>query len=151
VKGTAIDFTVVPGAGGATRLILLEGEATLCRGDVDVGRTEAGDGECATAATPCAVLQTSGDEDKRVEEIGIDQGRKQTTIENFPYVRSESTLLEDFKVAGHGCADGGLAGGGLPGTSIPVEPVIVTTVGVAAILFILLTGDSTDSNNNTND
>lgn len=145
VTGTAFDFVVIPGEAGGTKLVLLDGEATLCD-------DEGGEGdECVTAATPCAVLQTTEDEDKKVEEVGIDEGRKQETIKNFPYVSSESTLLEDFKVAGHGCAEGGLATNGLATPGIPIEPVVVTAVGIAAILLIVLTGDSTDSNNNTND
>jgi hypothetical protein len=148
VRGTAFDFTVIPGEAGGTKLVLLEGEATLCDDDGD-GKE---DGNCATVATPCAMLQTTDDDDKKVEEVGIDKGRKQATVENFPYLTSDSTLLEDFKVAGHGCVEGGVAPAALSQSQIPVEAVIVgTVVIVGGVVIGILAGGGKDSSNNTND
>jgi hypothetical protein len=141
VTGTAFDFTVTPGQAGGTKLVLLEGEVTLCG--------EGGD--CATVATPCAMLQTADDDDRKVEEVGIDEGRKQATVENFAYVTSESTLLEDFRVAGHGCAEGGVAPKALSQSQIPVEAIVVgTVVIVGGVVIGILAGGGKDSNNNTN-
>jgi len=142
VRGTAFDFTVTPGEG--TKLMLLEGEATLCDGDSEKGE----EGDCATAAAPCTVLSSkSGDE---VEEI--EDGRAPEIGENFPYVTSEETLLAPFQVPGHGCAGGGLAPRVLAGSAIPVEAIIAGAAVIAggALIGILAAGGG-DSNNNTND
>jgi hypothetical protein len=139
VRGTAFDFTVTPGEG--TKLMLLEGEATLC----DDGAEKNGQGDCATAAAPCAVLSSKTGEE--VEEI--EDGRAPEIRENFPYVNSEETLLAPFQVPGHGCAGGGLAPRVLAGSAIPVEAIIAGAAVIAGgvVIGILAGGDS---NNNTN-
>jgi hypothetical protein len=140
VRGTAFDFTVTPGEG--TKLVLLEGEATLC----DEGTEKNEKGDCAVVATPCAVLSSkSGEEVEEVEE-----GREQVIREDFPYVTSEETLLAPFQVPGHGCAEGGLATQALERSAIPVEAIIAGgVVIVGGVVIGILAGG--DSNNNTND
>jgi hypothetical protein len=140
--GTAFDFTVTPE--GETKLVLLEGEATLCSEDGEDGE----DGDCATVATPCALLQTDTGQD--VEEIEAGNRRVQETREHFPYVTSDSTLLEEFRIAGHGCASGGLADGVLAGSAIPTGAIIVGAFVVIGGIVIGLAAGS-DSNNKTND
>jgi hypothetical protein len=103
VRGTAFDFTVAPGRG--TKLVLLEGAATLCG--------EGGD--CATIATPCGLLNANTG--REVEEIGMESGRVRETRRYFPYLTRQSSLLEPFRVFGHGCAAGQAGGAtGLGGT-----------------------------------
>jgi hypothetical protein len=140
VRGTAFDFTVTPGEG--TKLVLLEGEATLCDGDSEKGE----EGDCATVATPCAVLSSESGEE--VEEVR--EGKEQVIQEDFPYVTSEETLLAPFQVPGHGCAEGGLATQALESSAIPVEAIIAGgIVIVGGVVIGILAGS--DSNNNTND
>ncbi len=144
VRGTAFDFTVTPG--GETKLLLLEGEATLCS---ESDESDEG-GECATVVTPCALVQTETGED--VEEIEPGKRRLQETREHFPFVTSESSLLEEFQVAGHGCADGGLSEFALDRSGIKV-PHVALGVGaiILCVVFCLPDGDSNvDTNNSTN-
>jgi hypothetical protein len=89
VRGTAFDFTVTPE--GGTKLVLLEGEATLC--------TE--DGACAVVATPCGLLHT--DDGRTVGEIAIGPGRAEETRRSFPLLAMQSNLREPFRIDGHGC------------------------------------------------
>ena len=89
VRGTAFDFTVTPD--GGTKLVLLEGEATLC--------TE--DGACAVVATPCGLLHT--DDGRTVGEIAIGHGRAEETRRSFPLLAMQSNLREPFRIDGHGC------------------------------------------------
>ncbi len=89
VRGTAFDFTVTPE--GGTKLVLLEGEATLC--------TE--DGACAVVATPCGLLHT--DDGRTVGEIAIGHGRAEETRRSFPLLAMQSNLREPFRIDGHGC------------------------------------------------
>lgn len=98
VRGTAFDFTVTPE--GETKLLMLQGEAKLCPEDGE-------DDDCVTAATPCALLQT--DSDEGVEEIEAGNRRVRETRKHFPHLQSDATLLEEFRVAGHGCIAGGLS------------------------------------------
>ena len=89
VRGTAFDFTVTPS--GATKLVLLQGVATLC-----------GEGNnCAVVATPCGLLQTGSS--NKVEEIETGDGRVRETRRHFPYLSAQSNLLEAFRLEGHGC------------------------------------------------
>jgi hypothetical protein len=155
VTGTAFDFIVTPGVSGGeaggTKLVLLEGEATLCDDDGKGGGKGGQNGDCKTVATPCAMLETTDDDENKVEEVGIENGRKQKTVENFPYVASDSTQREDFKVAGHGCAEGGLSSSGLDGPGVPIVPVIAAAAVAVAIVVIAVThGGGGGSNNNTN-
>jgi len=90
VRGTAFDFTVTPE--GGTRLVLLRGVVKLC--------SEGGD--CATVGMQCGLLHTDTGQD--VEEIDNEDARVQVTREHFPYLTSQSSLLEGFRVSGHGCA-----------------------------------------------
>lgn len=141
VRGTAFDFTVVPGKD--TKVVLLEDEVTLCKDE-----RNGEEGECETVATPCAVLRSEED-DEKVEEVGDDAGRQEMIDESFPYVRSDKHLREDFQVAGHGCASGGLAQSTIAGAKIPTAAIIagaaVLVIGGAVILL-----KSPDSNNKTN-
>lgn len=91
VRGTVFDFTV--SASGDTKIVLLEGAATLC--------SETGD--CETIATPCGLLQT--DERKDVEEIKIGSERREVTSSAFPYVRSQATMLKEFQYDAARCTD----------------------------------------------
>jgi len=106
VRGTAFDFTVTPE--GETKLVLLQGIATLC-----------GEGnDCATVATPCGLLHTESGQD--VEEIETADGRVQETRTHFPYMTSQSSLLEPFRLDRRGCtADAAGTETGIEG----VEPV----------------------------
>jgi hypothetical protein len=142
VRGTAFDFTVTPS--GETKLLLLEGEATLCDEDGE----EDEDGDCATVATPCALLHAESGED--VEEITDETERVQQTREHFPYQTSQSDLREEFQVAGHGCAGGGLANQVLAGSDIPTEAIIIGAFLIVGGIAVGL-ATSNDSNNNTND
>ena len=141
VRGTAFDFTVTPE--GETKLVLLEGETTLCSESDEDGEG----GDCATVATPCALLHTDTGED--VQEVEAGNQRVQETREHFPYTTSQSSLLEEFQIVGHGCTDGGLADRVLARSAIrdvaPIAAVVIVT-GV----FLVLVGPS-DSNNQTND
>jgi hypothetical protein len=146
--GTAFDFTVVPGEGGGTKMVLLGGGAKMCEDDDGDGKE---DEECATVVTPCGVLQTTDDEEEKVEEVAVEDGRKQTIIDNFPYQTSDSTLLEDFKVAGVDCVSGGLAPAALTQSQVPVEAIIVGgVVIIGGVVIGILAGGGKDSNNNTN-
>jgi hypothetical protein len=141
LRGTAFDFTVTPS--GETKMVLLEGEATLCSEDGE-------DGDCVTVATPCALLHAESGQD--VEEITDERDRVQQTREHFPYQKSQSGLLEEFQIAGDGCAGGGLANQVLAGSAIPTQ-VIIGGVGVIILCVVLCLpdGDSnTDTNNATN-
>ncbi len=141
VRGTAFDFTVIPGEG--TQMILLEGEATLCNEDDDDNNDD-----CVTVATPCAVLRTN-EEDDNVEEIPAGQGRQNVIKENFPYVTNPSELHEDFQVAGHPCTPGGLASNALTQSTIPTGAIVVgALVILGGVVIGVLSG--IDSNNNTN-
>ena len=140
VRGTAFDFTVTPE--GETKMLLLEGEATLCS---EVGEDGEG-GDCATVATPCALLQTDAGED--VEEIEAGPRRLRETREHFPHLESQSNLLEDFRIAGHGCIIGGLAASSLAGLEILV-PVAVGAV-IICVVLCFTPGGSTPSTNSTN-
>ena len=137
VRGTALDFTVTPE--GETKMVLLEGEATLC--------SEGGEGgDCATVASPCALLQTDAGED--VEEIEAGPRRVRETREHFPHLESQSNLLEDFRIAGHGCGAGGLAASSLAGPEI-LGPVVGGLVFICGVLCFTPHG-STPSTNSTN-
>ncbi len=96
VRGTAFDFTVAPA--GGTKLLLLEGEATLC------GKN----GACATVTTPCGLLST--DDGRRVGEIAVAHGRAEETRRSFPLLIMQSRLLEPFRVEGPACTAGMTAG-----------------------------------------
>jgi ferric-dicitrate binding protein FerR (iron transport regulator) len=139
VRGTAFDFTVTPS--GETKMLLLEGEATLCNEDGE-------DGDCATVATPCALLHTESGEE--VEEVTDESERVQQTREHFPYQTSQSDLREEFQVAGNGCAGGGLANQVLAGSDIPTEAIVIGAILVVGGIVVGL-ATSNDSNNNTND
>jgi hypothetical protein len=90
VRGTAFDFTVTPG--GQTNLVLLKGAATLC----------ADDGPCTTVETPCGLVRTTPG--KAVEADENDTISVRQTRKNFPYLTSQSTLREDFRLNGQECA-----------------------------------------------
>jgi len=137
VRGTAFDFTVTPE--GETKMVLLEGEATLCSEDGE-------EDDCVTVATPCAVAQT--DSDEGVEEIEAGPRRVRETREHFPHLESQSNLLEDFRIAGHGCIVGGLAASSLAGLEILV-PAAVGAVIICALLCFP-SGGSSSSTNSTN-
>ena len=138
LRGTAFDFTVTPS--GETKMVLLEGEATLCSEDGE-------DGDCVTVATPCALLHAESGQD--VEEITDERDRVQQTREHFPYQKSQSGLLEEFQIAGDGCAGGGLANQVLAGSAIPTEAIIIGAfIVIGGVGFGLLTNDS---NNKTHD
>jgi hypothetical protein len=148
VRGTVIDFSVTPKSAtkpkGDTKMILLEGEATLCNeGDED------DEDDCATVVTPCGMLQTDGDEP--VEEVAVGESLQEEFDEQFPYVSSQSELREDFQVVGHGCAFGGLASNALS------QPIITlgaaAAVGAGALVFggaiMLLSGGGGSSGSNS--
>jgi hypothetical protein len=140
VRGTAFDFTVSP---EDTKVLLLEGEATLCENDENGNK----DKDCQTVATPCAMLRTNDDEDK-VEEVT--EGKQEEIDENFPYVKSDAELREDFQVVGHGCATGGLANSTLTESTIPVGAIVVGTLVIVGgvVIGILIGGKSNNDTNN---
>ncbi len=143
VRGTAFDFTVTPE--GATKLVLLEGEATLCSESDEDGQG----GDCATVATPCGLLHTESGQD--VEEIEDRNERVQETREHFPYVTSDSSLLEDFRIVDHGCTDGGLAEFALDRSAIRVPVFAGAAAIILCIVLCLPDGGSTiDTNNASN-
>jgi hypothetical protein len=126
VRGTAFDFTVTPD--GETKMVLLQGEAKLCPEDGE-------EDDCVTVATPCAVAQT--DSDEGVEEIEAGPRRVRETREHFPHLQSDETLLEEFRVAGHGCAAGGLSEFAMDSQSIRTAvyaPLGIIFVGGVACL-----------------
>lgn len=142
MRGTAFDFTVTPE--GETKLVLLEGEATLCSES-----DEDGEGDCATVVTPCALLQTDTDQD--VEEIEAGNRRVQETRTHFPYMTSQSSLLEPFRIDGHGCTDGGLAEFALDRSAIRVPVYAGAAALILCIVLCLPDGGSTiDTNNASN-
>jgi hypothetical protein len=139
VRGTAFDVTVTPE--GETRVVLLEGEVTLCAEEGKDGKKA----ECKTIATPCAVLQTRGKNE--VEEIAPEEGRKEFTRENFPYVRSDENLRDEFRVAGGAfCLGGGLSNAALPASAIPAEAVIIGGLVIVGGAVIAIIGGSSSSN-----
>jgi hypothetical protein len=138
VRGTAFDVSVTPE--GETRVVLLEGEVTLCAEEGKDGK----EAECRTIATPCAVLQTKGKDE--VEEIEPGDDRKEFTRKNFPYVESDEDLRDDFRVAGAFCLGGGLSSTALPASAIPTEAIIVGGVVVVGAAAILILGNSSSSN-----
>jgi hypothetical protein len=142
VRGTVLDFTVTPE--GETKMVLLEGEAALCNEDDEDGENGEDD-DCVTVATPCALLQTESGED--VEEVEAGNRRVEETREHFPFVTSDSNLLEEFRVAGHGCADGGLSEFALDRSGIKLPHV---ALGVGLILCLVFCLPDGDSNNSTN-
>ncbi|MHA1527692.1 MAG: FecR family protein [Alphaproteobacteria bacterium] len=149
VRGTAFDFTVTPE--GETKLLLLEGEATLCSESGEKGEG----GDCATVATPCAVARTDIGED--VEEIEAGDRRVQETREHFPFVTSEPGLLEEFRVVGHGCAGGGgLSEFALDEQTIrKVGPAVLGAAAIIAGIFAATRGgdgdpSTIDTNNGSN-
>jgi hypothetical protein len=89
VRGTAFDFVVTPS--GGTKLVLLAGEVTLC------GKG----GDCTTVTTACELLQTNTGQD--VKQIKVGKQWLQETRSDFPYLTSQSTLLEAFRIEGPGC------------------------------------------------
>jgi len=117
VRGTAFDFTVTPE--GETKLLLLEGEARLCPEDGE-------DDNCVTVATPCALAQT--DSDEGVEEIEAGNRRVRETRKHFPHLQSDESLLEEFRVAGHGCIAGGLSEFAMDSQSI--RTVVYAPLGI---------------------
>jgi len=135
VRGTAFDLTVM----GWTKLVLLQGIATLC-----------GEGnDCATVATPCGLLHTESGQD--VEEIETADGRVQETRTHFPYMTSQSSLLEPFRIDGHGCTDGGLAEFALDRSAIRVPVYAGAAALILCIVLCLPDGGSTiDTNNASN-
>lgn len=161
LSGTAFDFTVT--RSGGTRLLLLDGEVTMC------GVEE--DSVCRTVASPCAMLRT--DNGKDVEQVGSvagtrtgdtagdvaddEVGLEQEIRENFPYQRSQSDLLEEFRVAGRSCSDaptGGLAEAPLEQPGLHIPPEIAVPVAAAVVICILLCpskdGPPVDATNHTN-
>ncbi len=120
VRGTAFDFTVTPE--GETKLLMLQGEAKLCPEDGE-------DDDCVTVATPCALAQT--DSDEGVEEIEAGNRRVRETRKHFPHLQSDATLLEEFRVAGHGCIGGGLSEFALDSQSIRT-PLRIGLLGIGA-------------------
>jgi hypothetical protein len=139
VRGTAFDFTVTP---EGTKLVLLEGETTMCSEDGDE------DDDCKTVATPCAVLRT--DDDEPVEEVPPGEGRQEEIDQHFPYVASDSELRDDFQVAGHGCAGGGLSNAALNQSVITTGAV---AAGAGALILggvIILLSDDSSSSSSTN-
>jgi len=145
LSGTAFDFTVTKS--GGTRLLLLEGEVTMC------GTEE--NGTCQTVASPCAMLRT--EDGKDVEQVGSvagsrtgdtagdvaedEVGLEQEIRENFPYQRSQSDLLEEFRVAGRPCSEaaaGGLAEAPLEGAGLSIPPEVAIPIVVVPLCILLL-------------
>ena len=139
--GTAFDLTVT--SLGVTKLLLLEGQVTLC------GKDEGDD--CETVATPCALLQTESGED--VEEIGPGERRVQETLDHFPFQTSDSTLPDEFQFAGLGCTNGAgpIAPSPLDGPPVWIPAAAAGAAAAAAIILCVVFCDSgPDTNNKTN-
>lgn len=142
VRGTAFDFVVDPTT-GETKLVLLEGEADMCKDEN--GKEK----KCKTVASPCAILQTK-DEDDEVEQVPFVAGKSQRIQEEFPYTKSQDDLEDDFKVAGAPCVLGGLAAVAITGSALAGA----ASVGALAIIAAVIASgskNSTTSTNSTND
>lgn len=163
LRGTAFDFTVT--RGNATKLLLLDGEVTMC------GTGEGA--ECRTVATPCAMLRT--DDGRTVEQVGSAAGAKpgddtsnstgslgadeigfeQEIRENFPYQKSQSDLLEEFRIAGQPCSrasGGGLAEFAVDKGAIRIPPKLAGAAAgvIGAVLCAAFCGDSGGGPTSTN-
>lgn len=148
--GTAFDFTVTPK--GGSKLVLVQGEATMC----GAGGENA---NCETVEMRCALLTT--DTGNRVWEVKRGNGRAQQTREYFPYMTSQSSLLEPFRIDDHDCdtdAPGGLSNFALDESRIQI-PRAAFGVGALTGAFVacLLSdcgrgggGSSPGTNNSTN-
>jgi hypothetical protein len=132
INGTAFDFSVA--ASGATRLLLLEGSATMC--------TDAGN--CKTVDTPCSMLQTDDGITINEFEAGIE--RTKQIRQHFPYLTSQSKLLAPFQVEDQGCTklgaakEGGLSNFALDQSTIRTPVAIAAGAAAAAVAACLLAG-----------
>lgn len=158
LSGTAFDLTMVPGRG--TRLLLYNGRTRMC------GTAE--DAACETAASPCAMLRT--EDGKRVERgdrlPGPDAASVQPVAlgrltyaeelrENFPFLHSQSLLLEDFRIEGVDCSEdrqGGIADFAIEGSQIRVPRAIALGLAAAGVFVCVLfcDGEPPTTTNNTN-
>jgi len=145
VSGTVFDFTVTPS--GSTRLVQLQGEATMC-GD---------GGDCETARSQCEMLITGAGQ--KVRKVAIGSGLAQELRDLFPYLVSQSTLLPPFRFEDHDCnqAAGGLSNFALDQSTIRNSAAIAGAgAAVSIILCAILCGDgggggpTIDTNNGTN-
>ena len=111
VRGTAIDFTVTQ---GGTKMVLLRGAAELCNQE----------GNCTVIVEPCGLLDL--ETGSKVQEIDLGDGRVTETRQYFPYLTSQSGLLDGFRVEGHGCT------AGAAGTDTGLEGTETAAVSPAA-------------------
>lgn len=89
VRGTSFDFTVKPN--GATGLMLFDGEARICGHN---GRCQAVNRRCSVAEVPRnRDARLLNDAERRAGAIGRD----------FPYLASQQSLRQDFRVRTRGC------------------------------------------------
>ena len=70
--------------------------------------------------------------------------------ENLPYTESDDKLLEDFRVAGAGCLNGGLSEQALQSTVIPTEAIIIGGVVILGGVIIGILGSNSSSNSTNN-
>lgn len=162
MSGTAFDFTV--DKSGATRLLLIEGEVTMCG--------TKGARKCETVASPCALLRT--EDGNEVTQVGVATAAQagnppgsgdaaggasgivdKEILENFRYQRSQAGLRDEFRVAGKPCvegATGGVAPAALAQPGIEI-PVVIAVPVAAAVLYCIIActkGNSPDATNHTN-
>lgn len=113
VRGTEFDVAV-EGPTGITRVVNFDGVARICRrrpdGTVDDPRTG-----CVELRDPCT-LSVIRPKQQVVKYSGDDDGFRVRQLRfYFPYVRSEDSLLADFRVNAERC----LTAVALPGASEP--------------------------------
>jgi hypothetical protein len=151
MSGTAFDFTVEKD--GVTRLLLIEGEVTMC--------AKEGDRRCRTVASPCAMLRS--DDDREVKEVtsGVsDEPQLRPDVDkeirqHFRYQRSQADLREDFRVTGKPCiegATGGIAPSALaqPGITVPLVIAVPVAAAVMYCIIACTKNDTPSSTNHTN-
>jgi len=148
MSGTAFDFTVEKS--GVTRLLLIEGEVTMC--------AKGGERRCQTVATPCALLRS--DDDREVKQIssgGPVEDRAPAPADNeirqhFRYQRSQADLREDFRVSGKPCVQGGTGGVAPNALAQPgiTVPVVIAVPVAAAVIYCIIACTKNDNPNSTN-
>jgi hypothetical protein len=89
VRGTAFDFTVSPS--GETKVVLLAGTAVLCSDT----------GGCATLSDMCELAHT--DQGGVPTVVADEHDRALQTMSEFPFQRSQTSLLNDFRTGGGDC------------------------------------------------
>lgn len=150
MSGTAFDLSVEKS--GVTRLLLLEGEVTMCG--------KKGSRRCQTVASPCALLRSDDGKDVTQvgsavpDEPGVPPEVAKEIREHFRYQRSQAALRDEFRVAGKPClegATGGIAPAALAQPGL-IVPAIAIPAAAAAVICLVACGPNTTptTTNHTN-